>query len=60
MSDRQLPAVRDVYAYWRDGAVRVALHGGPYADDRRFELTPAQALQLAEALTRAAREALTP
>ena len=58
MSERQLPPVRDVYAYWRDNAVRVALHGETYADDRRLELTPAQALQLAEALTRAAREAL--
>jgi hypothetical protein len=58
MSDRKLPPVHDVFAYWRDNAVQVALHGEDYKDDRRTELTPMQALKLAEQLTRAAREAL--
>jgi hypothetical protein len=58
MSDRKLPPVTDVFAYWHQGAVQVALHGREASDDRTAELTPAQALRLAETLTRAAREAL--
>jgi hypothetical protein len=60
MSDRKLPPITDVFAYWRDNAVQVALHGRTAIDDCRGELTPMQALKLAEQLTRAAREALTP
>ena len=58
MSNRQLPPTVDALAYWRDGKVRVALHGPEPADDRATTLTPAQALKLAEQLVRAAREAL--
>ena len=58
MNSRQLPPTVDALAYWRDGKVRVALHGPEPADDRDTTLTPAQALKLAEQLTRAAREAL--
>jgi hypothetical protein len=59
MNDRQLPAIHNAFAYWTtSGAVQVALHGEDYKDDRVATLTPAQALKLAEQLTRAAREAL--
>ena len=58
MNSRQLPPTVDALAYWRDGKVRVALHGEDYKDDRDTTLTPAQALKLAEQLVRAAREAM--
>lgn len=60
MSNRKLPEVTEAFAFWHQGKVQVALHGPTYGDDRTAELTPMQALKLAEALTRAAREALTP
>ena len=58
MSDRQLPATRDVFAYWHGNKVHVALHGETSLDDRVTTLTAAQALRLAEQLVRSAREAL--
>ncbi len=58
MSNRQLPAIHNAFAYWRNGAVHFALHGDAAGDDRAGTLTPAQALKLAEQLVRAAREAL--
>jgi hypothetical protein len=60
MSDRKLPQVTEAFAFWHQGKVQVALQGSTYGDDRTAELTPMQALRLAEALTRATREALTP
>jgi hypothetical protein len=59
MSDRKLPPISDVFAYWQDNVVRIALHGRTGSDDCRGELTAMQALKLAEQLTRAAREGLT-
>ena len=50
-----LPPIKDVFAYVRDGEIIIALHGHEFADDRRAALTPALALQLAEALIRAVR-----
>lgn len=50
-----LPPMKEVFAYIRDGEIIVALHGERYEDDRRFALTSALALQLAEALIRAVR-----
>ncbi len=59
MTDRKLPPVADALAYWSHGKVQVALHGMTHQDDRAAELTPAQALRLAEMLVRSAREAMT-
>jgi hypothetical protein len=50
-----LPPMKEVFAYVRDGEIIVALHGHEFADDRHAALTPALALQLAEALIRAVR-----
>lgn len=59
MAEYQLPKVREAIAYLDDSKrIRLALHGYDYADDRVGELTPAQALKLAEYLVRAAREAV--
>jgi len=58
MSNRQLPRTVDAFAYWRDGKVNLALHGPEPSDDRATTLTPAQALKLAEQLTRSVREAM--
>lgn len=60
MSEYRLPTIREAIAYVDDSKqLRIALHGHDYADDRVGTLTPAQALKLAEYLTRAAREVLT-
>jgi hypothetical protein len=45
-------------AYWSEGKVQVVLHGTTIQDDRATELTPAQALRLAEMLVRSARQGL--
>jgi hypothetical protein len=47
--------MKEVFAYIRDGEIIVAMHGHEFADDRHAALTPALALQLAEALIRAVR-----
>lgn len=59
MSDRLLPQITDAIAYWDRGKVQLALHAEHHRDDRSGTLTPTQALKLAEALVRAAREATT-
>lgn len=59
MSDRLLPQITDAIAYWDRGKVQLVLHSDHYRDDRNGTLTPTQALKLAEALVRAAREATT-
>jgi hypothetical protein len=59
MSDRNTLPITDAFAYWYEGKLHVSLHGNTAGDDRRTELTPMQALKLAEQLTRAAREGLT-
>jgi len=58
VTDRNLPPIADALAFWHQGKIKMVLHGMTYADDRAAELTPIQALRLAETLTRAAREAL--
>lgn len=58
MTDRDLPPVSEAFAIWHQGQVRLVLNGKTYADDRVADLTPAQALRLAETLVRSAREAL--
>ena len=58
MSDRKLPPVTDAFAYWYEGKLHVSLHGNTAGDDRRTELTPMQALRLAETLVRSAKDIL--
>jgi len=58
VTDRKLPPVADAMAYWSEGKVQVVLHGTTIQDDRATELTPAQALRLAEMLVRSARQGL--
>jgi len=58
VSDRDLPPVKEAFAIWHQGQIRLVLNGTTYADDRVADLTPAQALRLAETLVRSAREAL--
>jgi len=59
MSDRKLPKIEEVFAHQEGKTVKIAFHGADCTDDRRGELTPMQALRLAEMLTRAARDALS-
>jgi hypothetical protein len=59
VTDRDLPPVKEAFAIWHQGQIRLVLNGSTYADDRVADLTPAQALRLAETLVRSAREALT-
>jgi hypothetical protein len=56
--ERYLPPVKEAFAISHQGQIRLVLNGTTYADDRVADLTPAQALRLAETLVRSAREAL--
>ena len=58
MSDRVLGPVRDAFAYAHPERVQLVLHGLDHKDDRVAELTPMQALRLAETLVRSARDIL--
>ena len=58
MSDRVLGPVREAFAYAHPERVQLVLHGLDHKDDRVAELTPMQALRLAETLVRSARDIL--
>ena len=58
MSDRVLGPVREAFAYAHPERVQLVLHGLDHKDDRVAELTPIQALRLAETLVRSARDIL--
>jgi len=58
MSDRVLGPVREAFAYAHPERVQLVLHGVDSKDDRVAELTPMQALRLAETLVRSAMEIL--
>jgi hypothetical protein len=58
MSDRVLGPVREAFAYAHPERVQLVLHGLDHKDDRVAELTPMQALRLAETLVRSAMEIL--
>jgi hypothetical protein len=50
--------VREAFAYAHPERVQLVLHGLDHKDDRVAELTPMQALRLAETLVRSALEIL--
>jgi hypothetical protein len=50
--------VREAFAYAHPERVQLVLHGLDHKDDRVAELTPMQALRLAETLVRSARDIL--
>ena len=58
MSDRVLGPVREAFAYAHPERVQLVLHGVECKDDRVAELTPMQALRLAETLIRSAKDIL--
>jgi hypothetical protein len=58
VSDRVLGPVREAFAYAHPERVQLVLHGLDHKDDRVAELTPMQALRLAETLVRSARDIL--
>ena len=58
MSDRVLGPVREAFAYAHPERVQLVLHGLDHKDDRVAELTPIQALRLAETLVRSAKDIL--
>jgi len=58
MSDRVLGPVREAFAYAHPERVQLVLHGLDHKDDRVAELTPMQALRLAETLVRSAKDIL--
>lgn len=58
MSDRVLGPVREAFAYAHPERVQLVLHAVECKDDRVAELTPMQALRLAETLVRSAMEIL--
>jgi len=58
VSDRVLGPVREAFAYTHPERVQLVLHGLDHKDDRVAELTPIQALRLAETLVRSARDIL--
>jgi hypothetical protein len=58
MSDRIMGPVREAFAYTHPERVQLVLHGLDHKDDRVAELTPMQALRLAETLVRSAKDIL--
>ena len=50
--------VREAFAYAHPERVQLVLHGLDHKDDRVAELTPMQALRLAETLVRSAKDIL--
>lgn len=58
MSDRVMGPVREAFAYAHPERVQLVLHGVDNKDDRVAELTPLQALRLAETLVRSAKDIL--
>jgi len=58
MSDRVMGPVREAFAYAHPERVQLVLHGLDHKDDRVVELTPIQALRLAETLVRSAKDIL--
>jgi hypothetical protein len=58
MSDRVMGPVREAFAYAHPERVQLVLHGVEAQNDRVAELTPLQALRLAETLVRSAKDIL--
>ena len=58
MSDRVMGPVREAFAYAHPERVQLVLNGVEAQNDRVAELTPLQALRLAETLVRSAKDIL--